>query len=652
MRNFAFLSSVAAAALMVHGVGHAQQADRPKDGATAASDQTITLVERRREDGIIVNANRTRDVVYTENYTGSVTVIEARMLDQRQTRDIADVLRDVPSLAVAETAGQTQVRLRGSEANHVLVLVDGIEVSDPGSGEYDIGALQAEIGARVEVLRGPQSALYGNDALSGVIAYESAGGRALTGFAARVEGGTQGTLNGAARYGASGTGWDAALSATVVSTDGQPNARGGTRDIGRDSYTLSGKGSVAVAEGFTLRAAARYVLTEGQFNDQDFAFGSPTFGLVIDSPGTGFESEAVFALVGARLEALGGDWTHDLSAQIAEANRNTTDAAGRTSDTESDRFKASYVTAYNFGGSDHSVTFAADYELEGFNNVATFDARNELENIGFVGEYRYVGDRFDLAAALRHDINDRFADATTFRVGAGYRVTGTTRLRAAAGSGVKNPTLTELFGFFDGAFVGNPDLQPEESTSWEVGMDQDFADGAARVSVTYFSAELENEIFLAFPPPAFIQTPGNRVTDSTQQGIEVALSAELGGGFSFNGAYSFLDAEEDGAEEVRRPDHLASAVLNWSAPDEAAAANLALRYNGEAQDADFSTGSFPAPLTTLGDYLLVDLNARVKLAEGINAFARIENLLDERYEPVFSFVAPGRSAVVGIEARF
>ncbi len=652
MKNFVLLGSVAAAALTCHGVGHAQQADRKNDDEAATSDQVITLIERRREEGILVNANRTRDVVYTENYTGSVTVIEARQLDQRQIRDIADVLRDVPSLAVAETAGQTQIRLRGSEANHVLVLIDGIEVSDPGSGEYDIGALQAEIGARVEVLRGPQSALYGNDALSGVIAYDSAGGRAVPGFAARLEGGTQGTVNGTARYGASGTGWDAALSATVVSTDGEPNARGGTRDIGRDSYTLSGKGSAEVAAGLTLRAAARYVLTEGQFNDQDFAFGSPTFGLVVDSPGNGFESEALFALVGARLEALGGDWTHDLSAQIAEANRNTVDATGRTSDTESDRFKASYVTAYNFGGSDHSLTFAADYELEGFNNVATFDSRNELENVGFVGEYRYTGDRFDLAAALRHDINDRFADATTFRVGAGYRITDTTRLRAAAGSGVKNPTLTELFGFFDGAFVGNPDLQPEESTSWEVGVDQDFADGAARVSVTYFSAELENEIFLAFPPPAFIQTPGNRVTDSTQQGVEVALSAEIGGGFSFNGAYSFLDAEENGAEEVRRPDHLASAVLNWSAPDEAGSANLAVRYNGEAQDADFSAGSFPAPLTTLGDYLLVDLNARVKLAEGINAFARVENLLDERYEPVFSFIAPGRSAVVGIEARF
>ncbi|MEM6476894.1 MAG: TonB-dependent receptor [Pseudomonadota bacterium] len=619
--------------------------DRDEDVGTAIWANWVTAPE------IIVSATRDSSA-RLDDYTGSVTVLDRDQIAQRQIRNISDALRDVPSLAVAEIAGQTQIRLRGSEANHVLVLVDGIEVSDPGSGEYDIGTLQAEIGSRVEVLRGPQSALYGNDALSGVVAYESASGSDVAGFAGRIEGGANSTLNGAARYGAGGSGWDAALSATVVSTDGEPNARGGTRDIGRDSYTVSGKGSVEVAPGFALRAAARYVQTEGQSNDQDFGFGSPTLGLVIDSPGVGFENEAFFGLVGARFEALNGAWTHDLSAQIADTKRNTFNPAGLTSDSESDRFKASYVTAYNFGGSDHTLTFAADYELEGFNNVATFNDRKEVENAGFVGEYRYAGERFDFAAALRHDTNNLFEDATTFRIGAGVNVTDSTRLRAAVGTGVKNPTLNELFGFFDGAFVGNPNLQPEESTSWEVGLDKGFADDRVRFSLTYFSAELDNEIFTVFPAPTFIARPGNRDTVSTQSGIEVSISAILGGGFTFDGAYSFLDAEENGVEEVRRPDHLASAVLNWAGPDDKFSANLAVRYNGEAQDLDFSTGTFPAPLATLEDYTLVNLNARVKLAKGVSAFGRVENLLDERYEPVFSFVAPGRTALVGIEAAF
>ncbi|MEL7188437.1 MAG: TonB-dependent receptor [Pseudomonadota bacterium] len=600
---------------------------------------------------ILVAADRSDDFFYVDDYTGSATVIADFQIEQRQIRNIEDALRDVPGVAVASTAGQTQIRLRGSEANHVLVLVDGIEVSDPGSGEFDLGTLQAEIGSRIEVLRGPQSALYGNDAIGGVVAYQSASGRDREGLSTFIEGGTNDTFNVASRAGFAGNGWDFALSGVVVSTDGEPNARGGVRDIGRESANISGKGSVDLGDNFNLRAVARYTSTEGRFNEQDFGFLSPTAGLVIDSPGTRFESENFSALIGARFDALDGAWTHDLSAQITDANRNTTQPAGFPSSTESDRFKASYVTSYDIN-SDHSITFAADYEEEGFNNVLTFDFRNEVENTGFVGEYRYSGDRFDFSAAIRHDINDRFQDATTFRVGAGYQITDTTRIRAAAGSGVKNPTLNELFGFFDGTFVGNPDLQPEESTSWEVGVDQTFADGNVIVSATYFNAELDNEIFTSFPPPNFTATPGNRDTTSTQRGVELALAAELGAGFSLNGAYAFLDAEEDGVEEVRRPDHIASAVLNWTAPGDAFSANLAVRYNGDARDLDFTTGFFPAPQTDLDSYTLVNFNARAKITDGISVFGRVENLLDERYEPVFSFVAAGRTALIGIQAGF
>jgi vitamin B12 transporter len=639
---------------MGHGAGHAQQDDRKGDGETAASNQTITLIERRREEGILVNANRTRDVIYTENYTGSVTVIESRMLENRQTRDIADVLRDVPGVAVAGVAGQTQIRLRGSEANHVLVLVDGIEVSDPFAGEFDIGTLQAEVGARVEVLRGPQSALYGPDAIGGVVAYESASGRSVPGLAARVEGGTDNTVNGALRYGAAGDSWDAAISATVVSTDGQTNARGGTRDIGRDSYTISGKGSVELTESLALRAAARFIRAEGQTNDSDFDRASPTFGFTIDSPGVTFTNEAIYALVGARAEVLDGRWTHDLSAQVAEVDRETDSPFGLTSASEGDRVKASYVTAFSIAD-EHNLTFAADWERESFRNALAasggFTGRRAVEQTGFVGEYRYSGEAFDLSAAIRHDINDRFADATTFRVGAGYRVTESTRLRAAAGSGVKNPGFFELFGFVDGRFIGNEALRPEKSTGWEVGVDQDIGD-AARISVTYFDSELEGEIFTTFPPPNFIATPANRTTESQQRGVEVSLNARLADQWSLDAAYSYLDAEENGIEEVRRPEHIASAAVTWIAPDDAASATLVVRHNGATHDVAFTDPSFVPVRVELDDYTLVNLNARVKLTDTVSAFARAENLLDEEYEQVFSFVSPGRSAVVGVEARF
>lgn len=657
MKNLKLLCSVAGAAL-VWSVPVAAQEDGKTPGQCYVTGDKVSESDLCYPGKLILVAASRDAAVLRENYTGSAMIITAEELEARQTRDLADVLRDVPGVAVAGIAGQTQIRLRGSEGNHVLVLVDGIEVSDPFAGEFDIGTLQADIGARVEVLRGPQSALYGPDAIGGVIAYESASGRARPGFAARLEGGTDDTINGAVRYGAAGDSWDAALSAVVVSTDGQPNARpingNGTRDIGRDSYTLSGKGAVDVAQGLSLRAAARFIRTEGLSNDSDFNPASPTFGFTIDSPGTRFTNEAIYALVGAKLDTLDGRWTHDLSAQIADVTRDSFGAFGQSFGTAGDRVKASYVSAFKIAD-EHNLTIAADYEQEGFRNTLPssggFTDRREVEQVGLVGEYRYAGEAFDLSAALRHDINDAFRDATTFRVGAGYRVTDTTRLRAAAGSGVKNPGFFELFGFVNGRFIGNAALRPEKSTGWEVGLDQQIG-AAASLAVTYFDSELEGEIFTTFPPPAFIATPANRTTVSKQRGVEVSLAAKLSELWSLDAAYSYLDAEENGVREVRRPKHIASAALTWAAPDDAASATLVVRHNGATPDLAFTDPTFRPVRVQLDDYTLVNLNARVKLTDTISGFARAENLLGETYEQVFSFVSPGRSAVVGIEARF
>lgn len=647
MRNTTLLlAGTAAAALGWSGPALAQDVDAGDD--EYFDENVILPTGRIYADQILVTASRSQ-TVRPRNATGSVTLITRQQLEERQTRDIADLLRDVPGVVIGSVPGQTQIRLRGSEANHTLVLVDGIEASDPGSGELDLGTLQAEIGSFVEVLRGPQSALYGSDAIAGVVAYRTG---QFEGIAARLEGGTNNTINGAARAGFVEGDVFGSLSATVVSTDGEPNARGGTRDIGRDSYTVSGKLNARVAEGVELRAVGRYVQTEGDSNDQDFTFGSPTRGFVIDSPGVGFENEILSGLIGANFETLGGDWTHDLSLQFTDANRQNFAPFGISSNTESDRFKASYVSGINVAEG-HSLTFAADYELEGFNNVATFDDRKEAENVGLVAEYRYAGERFDIAAALRHDINDLFQDATTFRIGAGFDATDTTRIRAAVGTGVKNPTLSELFGFFDGVFVGNPDLQPEESTSWEIGIDQSFADGAALLSITYFNAELDNEIFTAFgPPPTFIATPLNRDTQSDREGVEVALRAQFNESWALDAAYTYLDAEENGVTEVRRPESTASAALTWTAPRDRGSATLVVRHNGSMLDSDFTTGASPTPVTTLDAFTLVNLNARYQIATGLELFARAENLLDEDYEQVFTFVAPGRQVIAGFRAEF
>ncbi len=603
---------------------------------------------------ILVNASRSSEPLATEDYPGSVTVLSSEEIERRQVRDFADLLRDVPSVAVSGVAGQTQLRLRGSEANHVLVLVDGIEVSDPFAGELEIGALQAEIGSSGEVLRGPQSALYGSDAIGGVISYRSASGREAPGVSARLEAGSFGTVNAAARAGFSSDSHEFALGATLVSTDGTPNARGGTRDIGRDGLTLSAKGSVDLAAGVRLRFAGRYVRSEGQFNDQDFDSSSPTFGYVIDSPDMRFEQDAIYALAGLNVATLEGRWTHDFSGQLADISRDSFGPFGRSFGHEGQRLKASYVSTYKLGGPAfaHSLTFAADVERESFRNTDpfgfAFTGRRSARNVGLVGEYRAASELFDLSAAIRHDLNNRFTDTTTFRLAGAIQAARATRIRAAYGTGIKNPGFYELYGYVDGRFIGNADLTPEKSTGWEAGIDQSLGDDVLRLSATWFDSELSHEIFTDYPAPDYLASPANRDTKSKQKGLELSACARLGPQVTLNAAYSWLDAEENGTEEVRRPANIASAALAWRAPRDAGSATLIVRHNGASDDLAFIDPSY-VPLTVrLDAYTLVNLAAEARVTNRVRAFGRVENLLDETYEQVFSFVSPGRSVIAGL----
>ncbi|WFL77978.1 TonB-dependent receptor [Altererythrobacter arenosus] len=619
---------------------------------------SVVLAEEAPDDRIIVSSSRADEGIAIEDYTGSVSVLSAETLEQRQVRDLTDVLRDVPGVAVAGSPGLSQLRLRGSEANHVLLLVDGIEAASPFYGEADAGTLQAEIASSVEILRGAQSALYGSDAVGGVIAYRTASGCEAPGVAAYLEGGTRSTFNAAGRAALCGDGGELALHVTLVTTDGEPNARGGVRDIGRDGLTLSAKGSTELVPGLELRAVGRYVSTEGDFNNQDFDPTSASFGLVIDSPGVTYENESIYALVGARAAVLDGRWTHDISGQIADVSRDTFAGNARDSGNKGQRLKASYVSSLGFGGPAfaHRLTFAADWEREEFRNTDpfgfAFTGERNARNIGLVGEYQATSDRFDFSAAIRRDLNNRFADATTFRISGGVEVVPGTRLRAAGGSGIKNPGFYELYGFVDGRFIGNPDLKPEKSTGWEVGIDQAFGGDTARLSATYFESELEDEIFTSFPAPTFVATPSNRDTVSKRKGLELAAQARLGPQVTLDAAYTWLDAEENGVEEVRRPGNIASASLNWTAPGDVASATLIVRHNGETDDVAFTDPSFIPVTERLDDFTLVNFAAEAKLSGNLRVFGRVENLFDETYEQVFSFVSPGRTATVGIRAQF
>jgi vitamin B12 transporter len=623
--------------------------------------------ETNTGDEIIVTASRSGEGVKADQLGGSVTVIDDEALNQRNTRIVSDVLRDVPGVAVnrlGAVGGQTQIRIRGTEGNHVLVLIDGIEAADPYQGEYDFGTLLADADARIEVLRGQQSALYGSDAIGGVIHYMTLSGAEAPGFSARLEGGSFGTINGTARAAGVSGAFDYALSGSAYITDGTPTARGGKRNIGSDSAGLSGKFNWRPSDAFKLTGVLRYSYTDADSNNSEGNPASPRFGYIADSPGVHYNNEALYGLLSAQFTALDGRWTNTLTGQFADTTRKGFSASGRDSGDKGQRYKGSFVSSFRFGSDtvSHRVTGAVDVEREQFRNTtpgtgSPFDAfrgRRTTDNVGVVGEYELtVNDAFSLGASVRHDENNRFADPTTYRAQASYKFATGTRVRGAYGTGVKNPGYYELYGFSDGKYIGNPNLKPEKSKGWEAGVDQSFADGKVTLGATWFDSTLTDEIYTTFPAPNFVATPSNRTTDSKQHGVELFASARPFPQLRLDAAYTYLKARENGVTEVRRPGDIASFNATVFSKDERFSGTLTVRYNGKMTDVTFTDPTFAtSPLVTLKAYTLVNLSAEYKASSRISLYARVENLFDTDYEEVFSYATPGIAGYGGVRVRF
>lgn len=587
---------------------------------------------------------------------GAITVITAADIEARQSRLVSDLLRSVPGVSVnrAGPAGSlTQVRIRGADANHTLVLIDGIEVNDPAFGaEFDFAHLLASDVERIEVLRGNQSALWGSDAIGGVVNIVTRRGRQgfeATGFA---EGGSFGTGHVAASARGGGERYDAAVSAAYLRTDGINVSLAGNERDGYDNRTFAFNGGARLLDNLTIRAVLRH--TDAS---KDFDAGDP--------PRDGdrrTDIEQNFGRLQGKLALFGGDWEHIVGASLAYTDNRTFADGNETNRAFADKLKLDYQTNVYFRTPDladakHTLTGLVEREHERFGQRGlaspfgnpNLDRRQTAH--GLVGEYRVsLFDALSFGAALRHDDNERFEDFTTYRLSAAYSHAATlTRLHGSYGTGVKNPTFAELFGFF-GNFVGNPNLQPEQSRGFDVGVEQTFLAGRLTLDVTYFHHNLTDEIASIRTGGFFV--PVNLDGLSRREGVEVSGRWALMPGLDLVASYTYTStAEPNGQEELRRPRHIASFTANHAFLDGRANVNLGLDYNGTAIDQNFG-GGFPFPRVTLGDYVLVRLAGSYAVTPSVDLLARIENLLDEDFQEVFGYRSPGIAGYVGARARF
>jgi vitamin B12 transporter len=254
-----------------------------------------------------------------------------------------------------------------------------------------------------------------------------------------------------------------------------------------------------------------------------------------------------------------------------------------------------------------------------------------------------------ITLSARQDWNTLFQDATTWRVTAAQPLAEWVKLRASVGTGVTNPTFFELYGFIPGTFDPNPNLKSEESTGVDFGADFYFDRNRGMFSVTGFYADLTDEIVNVFDPVTFRTTVANLDGTSRRSGVELEFNWALSSAWSLYWMYSYVNAEQpDGQQEVRRPRNTAAAAVNYN--DGRWGANLYANFNGAQQDLDFST--FASNRVTLPSYTLVGFSGSYQLTRDVQLTARIENLLDEDYEEVFSYRASGIGFFGGMRAQF
>jgi len=578
--------------------------------------------------------------VEADKATVSVSVLTQDDLVVRASPNPADQLRGVPGAAVSRSGslgGLTQVRFRGAEANHTLVLFEGIEISDPVNGATDFGLLTALPVGRIEVLRGAASSVHGSDAIGGVVSIDAARAAGVSGFA---EGGSFATSQGA--FGWSGERLAAAVSG--LATDGVDAAGASGEKDGSEALSGLVTGRFDLGTYWSLAWVGLARQADSEFDsDTDFD------GLLND---VARRTQAGQRLAGAALTGRLGPLDHVVRASFNEVERDNFADGAITDVAKGQRTKLSWSPGLAAGV--HTVTGLVDFERETYQRAdvefgGATDADETFESVSLAGEYRLAAGAFDLAASVRHDDNrNRFDDATTWRLGAGYAPEGMGgRVRASIGTGIKNPTFTELYGFFTGSFIGNPDLKPEGSQGWEIGWEQ--ALGNFSYSATYFDADLENEIYTAFNPD-FTSTALNRAGKSARRGVELAGRWQALANLSFAGQATFFDSQDDtGADEIRVPEITASVSADWLVQPDGLRIGLALDHVGEQGDFDF--GPFPSRLVALDAYTLTSLTAEYPVTERLAVTLRGENLLDETATDVFGYTAPGAGVFVGLKLR-
>ena len=608
---------------------------------------------------IIVTGARTP---LTVNQIGSaLTIITRDEIERREARQVTELLRSVPGFSVSHTGvtgSQAQVRVRGAEANHILVLIDGVRANDPATGdEFRWEYLSTGNIERIEIVRGPQSSLWGSDAVAAVVHIITRSGQSGSNMSAYAEGGSFSTTNAGLNASLGDDRWSLYGGIESLATGGSNISHTGTEKDDSDLTTANLSAKISATDALTFSLGLRSVDAYSQFDPVDyFVTGLPTDGDIAT------DARNLYARAGAAWRPAGRRVSHQFNVRYFDSdNRNLIDGV-EDSSSASDRVTFAYQADISFA--ENVLSLALEHEETQFEQggAIVFGDPNQTQKMDVtsaVAEFQGRSlDKLTWIVSARADDNSDFDDAVNGRFSLAYQLSDATTLRSSIGTGQKNPTFIERFGYFPGQFIGNPALKPERSTSYDIGFDRSFADEAVQLQVSLFKQDLKDEINgFVFDPVSFLSTAENMPGKSTRTGAELAARWSLSDSLGLGANYTYTDTTEqdflgNDVRELRRPRHSGGLFMDYRSTNEQFSASLNADYGGTRSDIFFPPWPNPSEIVTLSNYWLVDVAAQYQATPSITVFAKGTNLLDDDYEQVFGYRTPGRAGYLGLRVNF
>ena len=572
---------------------------------------------------VIVTATRLETPA--KEIASSITVISKEDLERMKKTTVLEALQEVLGVTIIQNGppgAAASVFLRGANSEHTLILMDGVELNDPitPSRSFDLAHLTLDNIERIEILRGPQSTLYGSDALGGVVNIITKKGQGKPKFSLSSVTGSYGTIITSAGISGSADKIHYSLGASRFQTDGFSAAstsyEGNEEKDGYRNFTLSGRLVYNPLDNLGFDFTVRTIDTK---TDIDYSGGANG-----DDPNNIQNYDALFLKGQVRTLLLKNHWEQKLSLSLVDYDRkyeNSPDDVypySENSEYKSKLWKLDWQHNL-FLHKTNTLTIGVEYQQEHGESVynGLFSSIFPLRKAHTIGFYLQdqirVASQFFATVGVRLDKHSQFGIATTFRIAQAYFIEHTgTKFKATYGTGFKAPSLFQLYD----SLYGYEDLEPETSTGWDLGIEQQIIEGKILICATYFSNQYEN--LINWSGQGYIN-----IGKAESKGTEILIQARPFDDISFNAAYTRTEAKDKDTDTylLRRPKHKLTANLNYSFLKKGNL-NLSFIFIGERDDMDFSTWLS----ITLPSYSLLNAAVSFNVASNFQIFCRLDNI--------------------------